>query len=57
MFLLAILRRLREECYHIWRVILINENLVVTAEGYGRLIAKDQNKKEGHQVRANMEER
>ena len=30
MFLFAILQRLGEECYHIWRVILINENLFVT---------------------------
>lgn len=47
MFLSAILQRLGEECYHIWRVILINENLFVTHRGYGRLITKDQNKGEG----------
>lgn len=52
---LARLQRLREECYHIWRVILINENLVVTHRGYGRLITKDQNKEES-QVRANNQE-
>lgn len=40
---------------HIWRVILINENLVVTHRGYGRLITKDQNKEES-QVRANNQE-
>lgn len=55
MFLLATLQRLREECYHIWRVILINENLFVTHRGYRRLITKEQNKGES-QVRANKEE-
>lgn len=55
MFLFAILQSLEEECYHIWRVILINENLFVTHRGYGRLIAKEQNKGES-QVRANKEE-
>ena len=55
MFLFAILQRLGEECYHIWRVILINENLFVTRRGYGRLITEDQNKGES-QVRANKEE-
>lgn len=55
MLLFAILQRLGEECYHIWRVILINENLFVTHRGYGRLITKDQNKGES-QVRANKEE-
>lgn len=46
MFLFAILQRLGEECYHIWRVILINENLFVTHRGYARVITKDQNKGE-----------
>lgn len=55
MFLFAILQGLGEECYHIWRVILINENLFVTHPGYGRLITKEQNKG-GSQVRANKEE-
>lgn len=55
LFLFAIMRRLGEECYHICRVILINENLFVTHGGYGRLIAKEQNKG-GSQVRADEEE-
>lgn len=54
-FLVAVLHRLGEECYHIWRVILINENLFVTHRGYARLITKDQNKG-GSQVSAKKEE-
>lgn len=54
-FFLGQIAEAQRRMLHIWRVILINENLVVTHRGYGRLITKDQNKEES-QVRANNQE-
>lgn len=55
LFFLGQIAEAQRRMLHIWRVILINENLVVTHRGYGRLITKDQNKEES-QVRANNQE-
>lgn len=54
-FFLGQIAEAQRRMLHIWRVILINESLVVTHRGYGRLITKDQNKEES-QVRANNQE-